>query len=170
MEGLARLFNSVPAPPPRASLRGPPPRTGEELGWRAHLIALGVAVAAILLLFRRDAADMAAIWWNSSTFSHCLLIPPIIAWLVWQRLPELRRLEPAAWAPGLLVVASGALGWRLGEAGGVDLVRHAGLMVMVQGAVIACLGKAVTRGLAFPLFYACSWCRRARSWCRRCRR
>jgi exosortase len=25
---------------------------------------------------------------------------------------------------------------------------------MLQGAVLACLGKAVTRGLAFPLFYA----------------
>jgi exosortase A len=122
--------------------------------WRTHLVALGLASAAILLLFRRDAADITAIWWNSSTFNHCLLIGPIIAWLVWQRLPELRQLVPAAWAPGLLLVGAGASGWLLGDASGVDFARQLGLLFMLQGAVIACLGNAVARGLAFPLFYA----------------
>ena len=122
--------------------------------WRAHLAALGLASLAILTLFHRDAADIASIWWNSSTFNHCLLIGPIIGWLVWQRLPQLRRLTPAPWAPGLILVGAGALGWLLGEAGGVAFARHLGLAFMLQGAVIACLGKAVARGLAFPLFYA----------------
>lgn len=130
--------------------------TGPALqpGWRAHLIALFCLAAAILLLFRRDAADMARIWWTSDTYNHCVLIPPIIAWLVWQRLPGLRRMVPVAWAPGVVLVGAGAAGWLLGEAGGVGLARHAGLVLMLQGAVIACLGKAVTRALAFPFFYA----------------
>ncbi|WP_129792845.1 exosortase A [Sphingosinicella sp. CPCC 101087] len=122
--------------------------------WSRHLAALGLAWAAILLILHRDAGEIVAIWWNSSTFNHCLLIPPIIAWLVWQRLPELRRLAPAAWAPGLALVAAGALGWLLGEASGIDLARHAGLVLMLQGAAIACLGPAVSRGLAFPIFFA----------------
>ena len=122
--------------------------------WRTHLAVLGGACLGIVLLLRRDAADIAAIWWNSSTFNHCLLIGPIIAWLVWQRLPELGRLVPAAWAPGLALVGAGALGWLIGEAGGIAFARHLGLAFMLQGAVIACLGKAVARALAFPLFYA----------------
>ncbi len=130
------------------------PALAPAAGWRAHLSALAAISAAILLLFRSDAADMTAIWWNSSTFNHCLLIPPIIAWLVWQRVPELRQLEPRAWVPGLLIVAAGALSWLIGEAGGIGLARHLGLLLMLQGAVIACLGKAVSRGLAFPIFYA----------------
>jgi exosortase A len=125
-----------------------------ERGWRGHLAGLGAAWASILLLFHRDAADMVSIWWNSSTFNHCLLIVPLIGWLVWQRGPELRRLAPAAWAPGLLLAAAGAAAWLLGEAGSLALARHLGLMLMLQGAVIACLGKAVARGLAFPIFYA----------------
>jgi exosortase A len=122
--------------------------------WRRHLIALGAAAAAILALFFRDVSDVAAIWWSSASFNHCLLVPPLIAWLVWQRLPQLRQLTPAAWAPGLALVAAGALGWLLGDAGGVDVARHFGILLMLQGAVVAILGKAVARGLAFPIFYA----------------
>ncbi|HEV7660734.1 MAG TPA: exosortase A [Allosphingosinicella sp.] len=122
--------------------------------WRVHLAALGLAALFILALFARDAAAMAAIWWDSSTFNHCLLIVPIIAWLVAQRRAELARLTPAAWWPGLLLAGAGALGWLLGEAGGIAFARHLGLLFMLQGAVVACLGKAVARGLAFPLFYA----------------
>ncbi|HET9638866.1 MAG TPA: exosortase A [Allosphingosinicella sp.] len=122
--------------------------------WRSHLLALGASAAAILLLFARDAVDMARLWWTSTTFNHCFLVVPIIAWLVWQRLPELKALAPRAWAPGLALVAAGGLGWLLGEAGNVALFRHFGLVAMLQGAAIACLGKAVSRGIAFPIFYA----------------
>ncbi|MBV9930718.1 MAG: exosortase A [Alphaproteobacteria bacterium] len=123
-------------------------------GWREHTAMLAALAAAILLLFRRDAADIAGIWYQSSTFNHCLLIVPLIGWLVWQRWPELRQLAPAAWAPGLLLVAAGAVAWLLGEAGGLALARHAGLGLMLEGAVVACLGRAVARGLLFPLCYA----------------
>lgn len=97
---------------------------------------------------------MVRIWIESATFNHCTLILPIIAWLVWQRGPDLRQLTPRSWAPGLVVVGAGACAWLLGEAGGVALARHFGLIVMLQGTVIACLGKTVARGLAFPIFYA----------------
>jgi exosortase A len=123
-------------------------------GWRRHLAALAAVTAALLLLFPRDGADMVRIWWSAATFNHCFLIPPVIAWLVWQRWPELSRLAPAAWAPGLVLTAAGAGLWLLGEAGGLALARHLALVLMLQGAVVACLGKAVSRGLAFPLFYA----------------
>ena len=122
--------------------------------WRTHLVALALVWAAILALFNGDAADIASIWWNSSTFNHCLLIPPIIAWLVWQRLPELRAAQPAGWLPGLGLVGVGALAWLLGEAGGVALGRHLGLVLMLQAGLIACLGPAVARGLTFPICYA----------------
>ncbi len=122
--------------------------------WRAHLGGLGAAWTAILLLFRSDAAGIVTQWVQSATFNHCFFILPLIGWLVWLRLPELRQLKPAAWAPGLLLVGAGAFAWLLGDAGGVALARHFGLVAMLQGAVVACLGKAAVRGLAFPIFYA----------------
>ncbi|HEX8238407.1 MAG TPA: exosortase A [Allosphingosinicella sp.] len=122
--------------------------------WRTHLVALGAAAAAIVLLFARDALDMGALWWTSTTFNHCFLVVPIIAWLVWQRLADLKALAPRAWAPGLLLTGAGAAAWLLGEAGNVALLRHFGLVAMLQGIVIAGLGKAAARALAFPIFYA----------------
>ncbi|MDR7154457.1 exosortase A [Sphingobium xenophagum] len=123
-------------------------------GWRGHLTALGVVAFSILTLFFADVQSMAAIWWHSSTFGHCLFIPPLIAWLVQQRLPGLRQMEPVAWAPGLIWLGLGALAWLLGAAAGVAMVRHGALILMLQGATIALLGPAVTRALIFPLFYA----------------
>lgn len=129
--------------------------SGSDLaGWRGHLIALGLVAGAILALFFADAIDMMSIWWNASTFGHCLFVPFIVGWLVQQRAPELRHLTPVAWAPGLLWLGLGALVWAVGEAGGVAMFRHLSIVLMLQGAVIALLGPAVARGLLFPLFYA----------------
>jgi exosortase A len=118
-----------------------------------HVVLLAVAWAAIGLMFAGDLAGLATIWWTSSTFNHCLLIPPIIAWLIWQRWSELRTLTPRAWLPGLLVIAVGGVGWLLGDAAGVGLARHLGLILMLQGSVIAILGPDVSRGIMFPLAY-----------------
>ncbi len=121
--------------------------------WKTHLAYLGAAWAILLLLFRRDTANMAMIWWNSSTFNHCLLIVPIIGWLVHQRKPLLLQLAPRTYWPGLLYVGAAAAGWLLGDAAGVAVARQLGLIMMLQGSVCALLGLNVTKGLAFPLFY-----------------
>ncbi len=122
--------------------------------WQRHLAALAIAGAALLALFRADLGDLAHIWWTSTTFGHCLFIGPVVAWLVWQRRGALAQLTPAAWWPGLAIVAGGGAMWLMGEAGSVSFARHLGLAVMLQGAVVTILGAAVARGLAFPLGYA----------------
>jgi exosortase A len=117
------------------------------------MAALLTAWCFVLMLFRRDAFDMAAIWWNSSTFSHCLLILPLLGWLVYQRKEQLAALHPVAWAPACLYVAAGACVWLMGDAAGLAVARQLGLIMMLQGAVALMLGPNVTRGLLFPLFY-----------------
>lgn len=122
--------------------------------WQAALVALGFACAAMLLLYARDAGDMAAIWWSISDFQHLLLVPPVIAWLVWRRRGMLAEAVPTGWAPGLALVAAGAISWLLGDAAGVAFARHLGLVMMLQGAVVATLGRQVATILAFPIGYA----------------
>ncbi len=122
--------------------------------WRAHLTALAAATAAILLLLRHDVADLLALWWTSTTYGHCLFILPVVSWLVWTRRQPLATMTPVAWWPGLLLVAAGGFGWLVGAAAGVAAARHFGLVIALQGAVVAVLGPHVGRALLFPLAYA----------------
>ncbi|QNO26449.1 EpsI family protein [Sphingopyxis sp. OPL5] len=122
--------------------------------WQSHLIALTGLSLAILALFHRDTADIAGIWWHSSTFTHCLLMVPMIGWLVSQRAALLRPLTPVYWWPALIWIAGAGLVWLVGEAAGVGLFRQIGLVLMLQGAVAATLGEKLVRGLLFPLAYA----------------
>lgn len=123
-------------------------------GWRAALWRLAALSLFVLALFWRDAADMARIWWDVSTYNHVLLIPPIIAWLVSQRMAVLREVEPRAWLLPLGWVAGAALLWLLGQAGEIALFRHAALVAMLQGATAATLGPRATKVLLFPIAYA----------------
>ncbi|MEP2750778.1 MAG: exosortase A [Parasphingorhabdus sp.] len=135
-------------------------QSGVKLGkadisaWIKHLRLLGLAVAAIMVLFWQDGLATLDAWWNVSTYNHCLLIVPIIIWLVQQRREELVKITPSIWTPGLLWIGAASCGWLLGEAAGVSFARQLGLVMMLQGAVITLLGPKVMRGLIFPLFYS----------------
>lgn len=121
--------------------------------WRAYLLRFGLVIAALLVIFARDASAMAAIWWSVSTYTHCLFVIPLVGWLIWQRRDEVMALVPSSYAPGLALILAGGLLWMLGEAAGIALFRHAGLVFMIQSSVLALLGPLVARGLLFPLFY-----------------
>lgn len=122
--------------------------------WFTHLKLLALAGLAILAIFWRDGADMVRTWWSISTYNHCLVIVPILYWLVQQRRDELAKLAPEIWLPGLLLTGIASLGWMLGDAAGVSFARHLGLLMMLQGAVVTLLGPTVGRGLIFPLGFS----------------
>lgn len=123
------------------------------LAWRLPLAQLVLAWIALLALARSDWAEMIRQWWDSSTYNHILLVPPILAWLVRLRWRELARLAPSGWWPGLAVLGAGTVTWLAGAAGGINLVSQFGAVVMLQGATAALLGPRVSAGLLFPLGY-----------------
>ncbi len=121
--------------------------------WRVALARLTLAWALLIAAFAPDWARMAGQWWNSSTYTHILLVPPIIAWLVWLRRVELAKLEPQGWAPGMLAVAGAALVWLLGASAGLDLLRQTGAVALLPASAVLLLGPRAAAGLAFPLAY-----------------
>ena len=122
--------------------------------WNLHIKLLAASAAVILAIFWRDAWEMVSTWWNISTYNHCLLIIPILYWLVQQRREELVKIRPQYWMPGLIWVGLASIAWLLGEAAGVSFARQLGLIMMLQGAVATILGPKVTRALIFPIFYS----------------
>ncbi|MDE2340225.1 MAG: EpsI family protein, partial [Alphaproteobacteria bacterium] len=121
--------------------------------WRTPLIMLGITITALLALFARDAAAMVTIWWTASTFTHCLFILPITLWLVSIRWDQVRLMTPQPGLKGLVMLGAGAGVWLLGSAADFGMLRHTGLVVMLQASVWILLGTQVARGLLFPLFY-----------------
>jgi exosortase A len=122
--------------------------------WRRPLAHLALAWASVFVILLPDWAAMAAQWWNISTYNHVLLVPLIIAGLTWERLPQLARLAPQAWWPGLLFVLGAAFIWVLGDFGGLSIARQLGAVLVVVGAVVALLGPQVGAVLVFPLAYS----------------
>ena len=122
--------------------------------WRLPLAQVALGLAAVLLLFAGTWFDMARQWWDSSTYNHILLVPFIIVWLVAIRARELASLQPEAWRPGLIWCAGAVFCWLVGDISGVSTASHLGVVLLLQGLVLALLGPRIAAALAFPLFYA----------------
>ena len=138
--------------PPEATLARP--RAGvEPQAWRMPLLNLALAVAGLLALTWGDWSEMARQWWDASTYNHILLVPPILAWLVRMRWPELAKLAPRTWWPGLAWLGVGLFAWLAGTMAGINLVSQLGAVLLLQAAVAVLLGPRVAAGLLFPLAY-----------------
>ncbi len=121
--------------------------------WRQALTLWAVFALATSLAMAPTLMAMANVWWNSATFNHGLLIPFIIAWLVWDRREQVLRVRPGLYPPALVLVGGAALLWLLGRVGDVQTVQQLAWVLMIQASVLALLGVAVTRALLFPLGY-----------------
>ena len=96
---------------------------------------------------------MAHQWWNIDTYSHILLILPILAWLVWIRRDEVARVEAQGWWPGFLCCLLGLAICFVGRSADINLIAQLGVIVAFQGATCGILGLRVGLILAFPLAY-----------------
>lgn len=121
--------------------------------WRGPLALLLAGALALMAVTFREWGEMAHQWWNIDTYTHILIVPVIIAWLVLIKAEELAKLSPRLWLPGLAVVAAGLTLWLVGRASGINIIAHAGAVGALQGMVIAALGPRVSAFLALPLCF-----------------
>ncbi|MEP0190885.1 MAG: exosortase A [Erythrobacter sp.] len=119
--------------------------------WRTPLAILALSALALMLATVREWGEMFHQWWNIDTYTHILLIPFVVVWLVWLKAEELAKLTPRPWIPGLAIVAAGLGLWLIGRLTDINLFAHAGAVGAVQGAIVAVLGLRVSLLLALPL-------------------
>lgn len=135
-------MSAVPATLPHAS------------PWRGAL-AVFVPLLAVIGWFYRDAAlAMADVWWRSETFAHCLLVPPIVLWLVWRQRAALAALAPRPQPWLLLPMLAVAVLWLLAELVAVNAATQFAFVATLVLAVPAVLGWPVARTIFFPLMFA----------------
>ena len=124
-----------------------------ESAWRSGLARLALAWAALILLFLPEWRAMAYQWWCGPSYSHVLVVPAILLWLVALRAGPLLRLSPCCWAPGLGLLGAAVMLWALGALMGLAVVSEAGAVAALAACVPLLLGVRVATGLVFPLGY-----------------
>lgn len=121
--------------------------------WLRGGVIYGV-LAVITSLIMWDAVKaISHIAMTSNTFGHILLIPLVVGWLVWNRLPELKHIKPspAPWAGGLLA-GSGFL-WLLGKAADIQLAQQLAYVLSLQILVLTVFGRKGLYALLFPTIF-----------------
>lgn len=142
-------------PPETASTdwlaQGPVGRLSKE--WRTTIGLLLFGALAVVAVAAREWGEMLHQWWNIDTYTHILLVPIIMGWLVALKLGELAKITPKAWLPGLLIVLAGLALWLAGRAADINLIAHAGAVGALQGVVIAAIGPRASTLLALPICF-----------------
>jgi exosortase len=112
---------------------------------KSHALALRVSWAAILcaagvVALRGAWADMARFAIHDEESSQILMVPVVLAWLVWARRGRLARCRlEASWSGPLLVVA----GWAVSHLGfnhSIQCFWHGGAVLVLLGCVASVLG------------------------------
>ena len=121
--------------------------------WQRSSLCCLAALVALPLVFPMTTTAIVSTWSGSVSYNHCVFIPLICAYLVWERRQDLFRLRPTPSLIGFgLLAASGTI-WSLGELSGASVVAQFALAGMAQSIVVALLGTAVGGALLFPLLY-----------------
>ena len=122
--------------------------------WRAPLLLWALAaigIAFVLFVAREGFALVTNAWLNQPEYSHGILIPPIVAWLIWQRRSTLAHTEFRGSWLGVVVVLFGLGLWLAGNLSTIYTVSQYALVVMIYGLVLSVVGPAVFRQIWIPL-------------------
>ena len=114
--------------------------------WRVVLIVLAVTFAyfGVLTKLSHD-------WWADENYSHGLLIPFIIGYILWIQREKLKseRSEPSVLFGGALVLF-GLVGVWAGVAGAELYTQRISLVILLAGIVIYFWGYRLVKALAVP--------------------
>ncbi len=117
-----------------------------------HLWRVLAISAALLFTYAIVLSKLAYTWWNDENYSHGLLIPFIIAYILWTQRERLVR-EPTKpstlWGGAAVLLALMAL-WA-GTAGAELFMQRVSLVLMLAGTVIYFWGFRLVQLLLVPL-------------------
>jgi exosortase len=115
--------------------------------WKPIVIiaALGFVYASVLVKLGRD-------WWEDENYSHGLLVPFIVGYILWSERDRLRRTlaRPGLWWGGVAVVSALLMLWA-GTAGAELFTQRMSLVLMLAGIVVYFWGFRLLRLVAVPL-------------------
>jgi exosortase A len=121
--------------------------------WRRSLILIGALIAGIGGLYWTTLAPAVRVWIVSPTFTHCFLVIPTAAYLIWLKRDELRGWRPVLeWRALPLVLPLSAL-WLFGRLIGILEIQQVAVIGIAQTVFVTALGWRLYRVVMFPALF-----------------
>jgi exosortase len=123
-------------------------------GWTMwHLIGAVALVGVAVVLTREAWADIVRVGIADEESSHILLVPVVVAWLLWVRRERFRNCTPKGKWIGTLLILAGWYIWSYGYHHQHQASWHIGAVVIAVGGLLTVLGRDVLRKF-LPAFVA----------------
>ena len=136
-----------------AEIAPPPRRFKQPMSAVPRKIFPPVAIAvALAFLYFTVIVKLANDWWHDENYSHGILIPFVIAFILWQERRSFfdSRNAPSTWLGAIGIGAALCALWA-GTAGAELFVQRVSLVLMLASIVIYCFGVRLVRVVAVPL-------------------
>jgi exosortase A len=121
--------------------------------WTVHLAALAGLILVLGLLYARTIGAAVTVWWVSPTFSHCFLIIPVSAYLIWGKRHELAAMAPTSYPRALWLALPVIAASFVGTLASINEIEQLAVIAFAQILALALLGPAVYRVIVFPALY-----------------
>ncbi len=118
------------------------------------IVAAGAALAAGLVLYWPVLVKLVHDWAYDGNYSHGFIIPPLVAYFVWERRGRLRQTPATPAMTGLLVVLAGLGVLLIGRLGADLFLTRISLVAVLVGAIAYLRGWATVAVLKFPLAFS----------------
>jgi exosortase D (VPLPA-CTERM-specific) len=116
----------------------------------SNLIRAIVVAGSVAFLYATVLAKLGLDWWSDENYSHGLLVPFVIAFIVWQLFDDIKvQIDPSTWLGAaavilaMLMLVAGTLGAEL-------FIQRISLILILVGIVIYFLGTRVLTLIAVP--------------------
>ena len=142
-------LTSIMASAPQTDTAAPPPAKSRWFSLGQVLLGLALLLA-LAYYFGARVSDLVTRMANSDNYSSGLLVPLVIAYIIYKKWPELRHpWQPSWWGLGVLALGFGI--YFLGVVLTIEYISQQALVVILAGLLWLLGGWRLVRLLSFPL-------------------
>lgn len=124
-----------------------------DSGWSKSAILFVIGSTVLFALFNRTYLELLDFWWNYSAYNHCILVVPIVCYLIYEKRAELLSHAPQLSWLGIGYLFANCLLWLIGSFLLISFFQHLAAIGFVVGLAWALIGNSRAWVIAFPLFY-----------------
>jgi exosortase len=128
----------------------PEERRAPAVPGRERLLWLAVA-CGVVALYGSVLRGLWSDWLHDANYAHGVLIPPVVAWMLWRKRRVLLALERRPSYAGAAMVAASLCAFLLGQAAVEFFVTRLSLLGLIAGVIVQLAGWRQLRVCLFPI-------------------